>query len=115
MEEQSQSCWMPSCEQMPDNLPCPGSPPALSLEDCLRSPSACCLIQVEATAVVEAEASAVVGDSMFFCDWKISFEHRAAMISLNVFCQSSFCLRAYICQEDPAQARAQACYNTQKL
>ena len=105
VEEQPQSCWMPFCEQMPDNLPCPGSPPALSLEDCLRSPPARCLVQVEASAVVEAEASAVVGDSMSSCDWKIFSEQPAAMISSNVFYRSSSWLQAYIDRADQAQAQ----------
>ena len=103
MEEQSQSCWMPFCEQILDNLLCPGSPPALSLEDCLRSPSACCLVQVEALAVVEAEVAAVVGDSMSSCDWKIFSEQLAAMISSNAFYRSSSWLPVYIDQANQAQ------------
>ena len=106
VEEQPQSCWMPFCEQMPDNLPCPGSPPALSLEDCLRSPSAYCQVQVEVVAAAEAEASAVVGDSMSSCDWKIFSEQPAAMISSNVFYQSSFWLPVYIDLANQARVRA---------
>ena len=103
MEEQLQSCLKPFCEQMPDNLPCPGSPPAVSLEDCLRSPSACCLVQVEALAVVEAEVAAVVGGYSSFCDRRISSGQPAVMISSNVFCQSSFWLPVYIYQANQAQ------------
>ena len=106
MEELPQSCWVPFCELMPDNLLCPGSPPALSLEDCLRSPSARCQVQEEASEVMEAEASAAVGDSMSFCDWKTFSEHQTAMISSNVFYRSSSCLQVYIDQEDQAQVRA---------
>ena len=110
MEEQPQSCWVPFCELMLDNLLCPGSPPALSLEDCLRSPSARCQVQEEeaASEVKEAEALAAVGDSMSFCDLAISFEHQTVMASLNVFCRSSSFRRAYICQDDRTQAWAQA-------
>ena len=89
VEEQPQSCWMLFFEQIQDILLCPGSPPAVNLEYCLRSPPALCLLQAEASAVVEAEASAAVGDSMFFCDWKTFSEHQTAMISSNVFYRSS--------------------------
>ena len=67
VEEQPQFCWMLSFEQIQDILLCPGSPPAVSLEYCLRSPPAVCSFLVAATVEVEAEASAVAGDSMSSC------------------------------------------------
>ena len=115
MEEQSLLCWMPFFWQIQDIPLCPGSPPAVNLEYCLRSPPAYCLFQAEASVVVEAEASASAEDSRSFCDWKTCSEHQTVMISSNVFYQSSSWLQAYIDRADQAQAQALACRSTQKL